>query len=71
MIYETKCDGKELKKKMDKKFKVERYFCERQKLEESLNEFYKAGYYPKEIKIEPYQNKVEGIIIYELIKDSK
>lgn len=56
---------------MDKKFKVEHYFCEKQKLEESLNEFYKAGYYPKEIKVEPYQNKVEGIIIYELIKDSK
>ena len=48
------------------KFVVESYFCKSEKLQESMNERFKDGYYPKEIKVSPYQDKVEGFIIYEL-----
>ena len=52
---------------MGEKFRVEPYFCESTLLEQSMNEYYSHGYYPKEIKLQPYQDKVEGFIIYELI----
>lgn len=52
---------------MKSKFRVEPYFCESIILDQSMNDFYKRGYYPKEIKLQPYQDKVEGFIIYELI----
>jgi hypothetical protein len=48
------------------KFIVERYFCKSDKLQESMNKHFNDGYYPKEIKVSPYQDEVEGFIIYEL-----
>lgn len=48
------------------KFIVERYFCMSDKLQESMNAHFNNGYYPKEIKLVPYQDMVEGFIIYEL-----
>lgn len=51
---------------MKDKFIVESYFCNSEKLQESMNERFKDGYYPKEIKVNPYQNMVEGFIIFEL-----
>ncbi|WP_226035684.1 hypothetical protein [Aquibacillus saliphilus] len=48
------------------KFIVENYFCNPEKLEEKMNEHFKNQYYPKEIKLNPYQDKIEGFIIYEL-----
>ncbi|MFD1736274.1 hypothetical protein ACFSCX_06805 [Bacillus salitolerans] len=51
---------------MKEKFIVKSYWCKADKLQESMNEHYKNGYYPKEIKMNPYQDEVEGFIIYEL-----
>lgn len=48
------------------KFIVENYFCSTSKLQENMNKHFKNGYYPKEIKVNPYQDVVEGFIIYEL-----
>lgn len=51
---------------MKGKFKVESYFCNDKTLENRMNELNEKGYYPKQIRVEPYQNSVEGFIIYEL-----
>ena len=53
---------------MENKFIVESYFCNSETLTKKMNERYAGGYYPKEIKVSPYQGKVEGFIIYELIE---
>ena len=53
---------------MENKFIVESYFCNSETLTKKMNERYADGYYPKEIKVIPYQDKVEGFIIYELIE---
>ncbi|WHY82987.1 hypothetical protein QNH23_06325 [Siminovitchia fortis] len=55
---------------MKQKFKVESYFCDARTLENKMNEQYEKGYYPKQIKVEHYQNSVEGFIIYELEESS-
>ena len=51
---------------MKDKFIVENYLCSSEKVTEKMNEHYKNGYYPKEIKLGIYQNHVEGLIVYEL-----
>lgn len=48
------------------RFIVEHYFCNSKTLSQRMNQLFEKGYYPKEIKLEPYQNKIEGFIIYEL-----
>jgi len=49
-----------------KKFVVERYFCEPEQMEKRMNDHYEKGYYPKEIKLADYQDKVDATVIYEL-----
>lgn len=51
---------------MKERFLVEHYFCEAEELQVSMNKRFEDGYYPKEIKLEPYQNQAIGFIIYEL-----
>ncbi len=51
---------------MKDRFIVDSYFCKADKLQESMNKRFEEGYYPKEIKLNPYQDQVEGFIIYEL-----
>ena len=51
---------------MKDNFIVDSYFCKTDKLQESMNKRFKDGYCPKEIKVSPYQDRVEGFIIYEL-----
>ncbi|WP_374724112.1 hypothetical protein [Calidifontibacillus erzurumensis] len=51
---------------MKEKFIVDRYFCNTSELQKSMNKRFEEGYYPKEIKLDPYQDKVEGFVIYEL-----
>ena len=51
---------------METKFKVVPYFCNTTALERSMNQLHEQGYYPKEIKLNPYRDSVEGFIIYEL-----
>lgn len=55
---------------MKDKFIVENYFGKTENLQERMNELFAKGYYPKEIKVEPYQGLVEGFIIYELKEES-
>ena len=52
--------------KLKEKFIVESYFCEPDVLQGKMNKYFNDGYYPKEIKLKPYQSVVEGFIIYEL-----
>ena len=35
-------------------------------MEESMNDYFNKGYYPKEIKLDNYQDKVDATIIFEL-----
>lgn len=51
---------------LEEKFIVKSYFCEADDIQKSMNEHYKNGYYPKEIKMNPFQDRVEGFIVYEL-----
>lgn len=53
---------------MKDKFIVDNYFCKPNELQESMNEHSRNGYRPKEIKVTPYQDRVEGFIIYELTR---
>lgn len=56
---------------METKFKVVPYFCNTTALERSMNQLCEEGYYPKEIKLNPYRDSVEGFIIYELKGESE
>lgn len=51
---------------MREKFIVQHYFCDSETLTNEMNRMYEKNYYPKEIKLEPYQNKIMGFIIFEL-----
>lgn len=53
---------------MREKFIIDTYFCRADELQVSINERFKEGYYPKEIQLTPYQGRVEGFIIYELLE---
>jgi hypothetical protein len=53
-------------RRLKDKFVVDSYFGKANKLQESMNKRFSEGYYPKEIKLSPYQDMVEGFIIYEL-----
>lgn len=49
-----------------KKFIVRRYdMVSNEVVETDMNELYKNGYYPKEIKLSHYQNFVDATIIFE------
>lgn len=50
----------------NKKFIVKSYFCKSDALTIEMNNMFENGYYPKDIKLSPYQDMVEGFIIYEL-----
>jgi hypothetical protein len=51
---------------MRDKFIVENYSCDPNRLQVDMNRHFEKCYYPKEIKLEPYQDQVMGFIIYEL-----
>lgn len=49
-----------------KKFIVRRYMGSPAEMQEDMNALYEEGYYPRKIKLDDYQNHVDGTIIYEL-----
>lgn len=52
---------------MKDKFIVKRYdMTLAEDLQKDMNKLYEKGYYPKEIKLDDYQNYVNATIIYEL-----
>lgn len=56
---------------MTQKFIVKRYvITSAQDMENDMNDLYNKGYYPKEIKLDNYQDKVDATIIYERDGDS-
>lgn len=40
-------------------------------MENDMNALHKDGYYPKEIKLDDYQNLVDATIVYELNEDKE
>ncbi|MFD1206671.1 hypothetical protein ACFQ38_16360 [Sporosarcina contaminans] len=55
---------------MTKKFLIRRYNCKPEEMEVDMNDLYNEGYYPKEIKLDDYQDMVDATVIYELEGDS-
>ncbi len=51
---------------MKEKFIVQHYFCNSETLTKEMNRMYEKNYYPKEILLKPYQDRIEGFVIYEL-----
>lgn len=66
---ETKFPKQKIKKwtvKIMKKFIVKRYDMSLPgEMTKDMNEKYEEGYYPKEIKLDDYQNYVDATVIYE------
>jgi hypothetical protein len=54
---------------LNEKFVVKNYWGKADEIQESMNEHYRNGYFPREIKLEPYQDEVHGFIIFELKED--
>ncbi|MFD1205813.1 hypothetical protein ACFQ38_12000 [Sporosarcina contaminans] len=55
---------------MKEKFIVRIYMTPPNNMQDDMNGLAEQGYRPKEIKVEKYQNFVEGVIIYELEGES-
>lgn len=55
---------------MKEKFIIRTYLHDPSAVQDDMNGLVEQGYSPKEIKVEKYQNFVEGVIIYELAGES-
>ncbi len=51
---------------MGDRFIIKRYVLVwAEDMQEDMNNLYEEGYYPKEINLSDYQNKVDATVIYE------